>query len=290
MMFPFEHTSSSWVRYSDYVWKANSEGDWYLLPAETAKPMPYDPMKHKEVLILDAMEIGRMLFRKLPEEDIKASIRAFACKYGLLGIMTALPTTANFITYEKVYFPKNDLIHVEGMETEDYLRLFYPFRMPDFKKQGVESSWEISGDAAEQALVLTYQSKPQAVVMSFMRDYGEPYAWLASIFKDWAFTLFTTTFYYERQDAPDAETRALYERGMAAFEDNAPTYHLELRDRPTLVWDFHSLLLNIKLLIFLALIDKDNPMKVCRKCGRPFIADKPANKYCSEDCRRKNKK
>ena len=80
------------------------------------------------------------------------------------------------------------------------------------------------------------------------------------------------------------------QNAMAAFEDNAPTYHLELRDRPTLVWDFHSLLLNVKLLIFLSLTDENNPLKVCRKCGKPFIASKPADKYCSEDCRGKRKK
>ena len=290
MKSPFEHTSASWVRYSDYEWKKNADGDWYLLPAKGASPKPYDPMKDKEGLVLAAMEIGWRIFQKKPDDEIKTHIQAFACKYGLLGIMTALPTTANFIDYEKVYFPKNDLIPVEVMETTDYLSLFYPIRMPDFKKLGIESVWNNSGDVAEQALMMTYQSEPQAMVMSFMRDYGEPYEWLVSVFKDWAFTLFTTKFYYERKDTPDAETRELYERGMAAFEDNAPTYHLELRDRPTLVWDFHSLLLNVKMLIFLALTDENNPLKVCRKCGRPFIAKKANDNYCSEDCRGKRKK
>ena len=232
MKSPFEHTSASWVRYSDYEWKNNADGDWYILPAEGASPKPHDPMTDKEGLVLAAMEIGWRIFQKKPDDEIKAHIRAFACKYGLLGIMTAPPTTANFIDYEKVYFPKNDLIPVEVMETKDYLSLFYPFRMPDFKKQGIESVWNHSGDVAEQALIITYQTEPQAVVMSFMRDYGEPYEWLVSVFKDWAFTLFTTKFYYERKDTPDAETRELYERGMAAFEDNTPTYHLELRKNP----------------------------------------------------------
>ena len=128
------------------------------------------------------------------------------------------------------------------------------------------------------------------MAMSFMRDYGEPYEWLESVFKDWAFVLFTTTFYYDRKEMPDAETLTLYRNALSTFEDNAPTYHLELRDKPSLVWDFHSLLLNIKMQIFLALTDANNPLKVCRKCGRPFIAAKPVEKYCSEDCRGKHKK
>lgn len=286
----FEHTSASWVKYSDYEWRTTEDGKEYLLPTKDAMPKPYDPMKDADNLVLAAADIGLMLFHKNPEKAIKAAMQAFACKYGLLGIMTALPTTANFITYEKVYYPKNDLIPAETMETEDYLHLFYPFRKPDFRKWGVESSWSFAGDNLEQAILLTFPSEPQAMAMSFMRDYGEPYVWLASVFKDWAFALYSTTFYYDRKDRPDPEARALYERGIAAFEDNAPTYHLELRDRPTLVWDFHSLLVNIKLLIFLALTDENNPLKVCRKCGRPFIAKKANDNYCSEDCRGKRKK
>lgn len=45
------------------------------------------------------------------------------------------------------------------------------------------------------ALIMTYQLEPQATVMSFMRDYGEQYEWLASVFRDWAFTLVTATLY-----------------------------------------------------------------------------------------------
>ena len=90
----FEHTSASWVHYSDYKWK-EKDGQFYLLPAKDAVPKPYDPMKNAESIVLTAMDIGMMLFRKEPETEIRDAMREFACKYGLLGIMTALPTTAN---------------------------------------------------------------------------------------------------------------------------------------------------------------------------------------------------
>ena len=60
--------------------------------------------------------------------------------------MTALPTTPSFMDYEAVYLPKNHFIKAESMETEDYLALFYPFDQLDVVKQGVESSWSVSGD------------------------------------------------------------------------------------------------------------------------------------------------
>ena len=102
----FEHTSASWVHYSDYEWK-EKDGQFYLLPTKNAKPKPYDPMKEAENIVLAAMDIGMMLFRKKPAAEVRAAMREFACKYGLLGIMTALPTTSKFIDYEKVYFPYN---------------------------------------------------------------------------------------------------------------------------------------------------------------------------------------
>ena len=41
--------------------------------------------------------------------------------------------------YEKVYLPKNPYIRQETMEMQDYLKLFFPFAMPDFHKRGIES-------------------------------------------------------------------------------------------------------------------------------------------------------
>ena len=105
----FEYTNASWVHYDDYEWKKAKDGNLYLLPTKDAKPMPYNPMRFAEEIVLMAAEIGLSLFREDRDEDkIKEAMRQFAIKYGLLGIMTALPTTPKFIQYEKVYFPTND--------------------------------------------------------------------------------------------------------------------------------------------------------------------------------------
>lgn len=69
-----------------------------------------------------------------------------AVKYGLLGLMTALPTIPSFMDYEAVYLPKNHFIRAESMSTMDYLDLFFPFVKPDVVKRGVESMWNIQND------------------------------------------------------------------------------------------------------------------------------------------------
>ena len=74
---------------------------------------------------------------------------------------------------------------------------------------------------------------------------------------------------------------------MAAFKGNAPTYHLELRDRPVLVWDFHSLMLNIKLMLDLMMTDENHPIQLCKQCMKPFLAADDSELFCSPKCARK---
>ena len=288
----FEHTSASWVHYSDYEWKETKNHQLYLLPTKDAVPSPYDPMKEAESIVLAAMDIGMMLFQRKPETEVRNAIREFARKYGLLGIMTALPTTAKFIDYEKVYFPYNEIVKTESMETPDYLKLFFPFQMPDIKKKGVDSVWNASTDNDRYLfpLLMTFRASPEAMTMSFMRDYGERYDWLVTVMKEWAFMLITEYYYYDKEHPSDEETRDLYRKGMAAFDGNAPTYHMELRDRPTIVWDFHSLMLNIKLMFSFMLTDENTPLRLCRECAKPFIAPRSNSYFCSPACREKHNK
>ena len=92
----FERTSSHWVRYSEYEWRAAEDGTLYLTPAKNAKPEIYDPLRDAQQLVLDALNIGRLCMSKKPDSDIQKEVRAFALKYGLFGLMTALPTTPKF--------------------------------------------------------------------------------------------------------------------------------------------------------------------------------------------------
>lgn len=102
----FERTSSNWVRYSEYEWKAAADGTMYLAPTKTAQPSIYDPLAEYQSIVLDAISIGRMEAQNKNDKEIQKAIQQFALKYGLLGLMTALPTTPNFMDYEAVYLPK----------------------------------------------------------------------------------------------------------------------------------------------------------------------------------------
>ena len=188
----FEQSRSHWVRYDRYELKTAADGKRYITPGKNAKPDIYNPLKEAPGIVLDALNVGMLMMNRSPEDEVQKAILEFVTHYGLLGLMTALPTTPSFMDYEAVYLPKNHFIKAESMETEDYLALFYPFDQLDLVKKGIESRWSVSGDNMMVALTMTFASEPMAKTMSFQREYAEAYDWVAQQFKDWAFTLTTS--------------------------------------------------------------------------------------------------
>lgn len=281
----FAKTSASWVRYDKYEWKTDKNNILYLTPASDAKPKMYNPLKEYEQLVLDALDIGIHCMNHTNEEQIKEEIKTFVTNYGLLGFMTALPTTPEFITYEAVYLPKNHFIRKESLSTEEYLSYFFPFETIDFQKKGIESSWSVT-DRDMAAVILASGNSPQAVVMSFQKEYAERYDWLKTEFKDWAFTFFSSFLYYHDYDTLDEGQRNLYRQGMAAFGGIAPTYHIALMEEGArIIWDFHSLLLGIQMMFSFMLTDEKSPLKVCKHCGKAFVASRPSAQFCSPQCK-----
>ena len=273
------------MRYDRYEIKTGKDGKRYITPENTAKPDVYNPLKESSEMVLEALNVGILMMNRSPEDAVEKAILAFVTHYGLLGLMTALPTTLSFMDYEAVYLPKNHFIKEESMATEDYLALFYPFDKLDVVKKGVESSWNVSGDNMMIALTMTFMDEPMAKNMSFQREYAEPYDWVAQQFKDWAFTLTTSILYYNDYDSIDEDTRNLYRKAMAAFGGIAPSYHIELLEKPTIYWDFHSLLLGIQMMFSFMLVDDAKPLRLCKHCQKVFLGSRANSAFCSARCK-----
>ena len=281
----FEQSRSHWVRYDRYELRVAEDGRKYITPGRDARPDVYNPMKEMPGMVLDALNVGILMMGRRPEDEVEKAVQEFVTRYGLLGLMTALPTTPSFMDYEAVYLPKNHFIKAETMETEEYLALFYPFDKLDVVKKGVESDWTVSNDRTMIALTMTFADEPMAKTMSFQRAYAEPYDWVAQQFKDWAFTLTTSILYYHDYDSIDEETRNLYRKAMAAFGGIAPSYHIELLEKPTIYWDFHSLLLGIQMMFSFLLVDDARPLRLCKHCQKVFMSSRANAAFCSARCK-----
>ena len=111
----------------------------------------------------------------------QTAIRQFAVKYGLFGLMTALPTTPDYVI-----------------------------------KHGIESMWNIENDRVMMALAMT------------------------------------------------------------------------MTDKPTIIWDFHSLLLGVQMMFSFMLTNSKNPIRLCRHCTKAFVASRPSAVFCSPQCKNKH--
>ena len=285
----FQKVSSHWVRYSEYVLKEADDGATYITPAPNATPIILDPLENAEVMVLDALNVGMLQMQQAEDETVKEAVMNFVSKYGLLGFMTALPTTPRFTDYTAVYLPKNHFIRTESMKRAEYIDQFFPFEKLDIQT-GKDGSmlWNIDTtkhDKDMMVLAMTYDDCPMAQNMSFQREYAERYDWLATQFKDWAFTFIASYLYYADKKTTNEENLVGYKLGVAAFGGIAPTYHIELLDKPTIVWDFHSLLLGIQMMFSFMLTDEKNPLRLCKQCKTMFLGNRADAKFCSTKCK-----
>ena len=260
----FERVSSYWVRYDKYEIRTDAKGAKYVTAAANARPDIFDPLEDAQTMVLEALNMGRLFFGdKAPESVREAALLQFVHHYGLLGFITALPTTPKFMLYEKVYLPKNHFIREEALGTEHFLDYFFPFKKLNLRKRGVEYTWEVEGDTDAMALAMTFASDPDAMSMSFQKEYAEPLDWIAKALKDMTFPFITSKYFYEHGDAFDADEKKLMAQGVAAFGGIAPTYRIALLDKPTIVWDFHSLLIGLQMMFSFMLAEDKTPLRMC---------------------------
>ena len=123
------------------------------------------------------------------------------------------------------------------------------------------------------ALAMTMSDKPMAVNMSFQREYAERYEWIKQQFD---------------YDMMQPEQCLLMQQGMEAFGGNAPTYRIALLDKPTIVWDFHSLILGVQMMFSFMLTDTEKTIRLCKHCLQAFVASRPSAVFCSPQCKNKH--
>ena len=284
----FERVSSYWVRYDKYEIRTDAKGVQYVTAAPDARPQIIDPLEDAQAMVLEALNVGRLYFGDdIPESKRESALLQFVHHYGLLGLMTALPTTPKFMQYEKVYLPKNHFIREEALETPAYLEYFYPFQKLNIRKHKTEFIWEVEGDTDAKALAMTFASDPDAMSMSFQKEYAEPLDWIAKALRDMTFPFITSKYFYEDADAFDADEKKLMAQGVAAFGGIAPTYRIALLDKPTIVWDFHSLLIGLQMMFSFMIAEDKTPLRMCDSCDTIFVASRTNQRFCSTPCRRR---
>ena len=93
----FQQASAPWVKYSDYEYHQSAGGKLYLTPTTQARPRPYNPLQNFEDMVIAALNVGILALKRQNETALQTAVKDFAVNYGLLGFISALPTTTEFM-------------------------------------------------------------------------------------------------------------------------------------------------------------------------------------------------
>ena len=284
----FERSRARWIRYDKYEIREAPDGIRYITPAKDAKPEHYNPLKCGETLVVDALNVGMMMMRggSYLDPKVEPAILEFARKYGMLGFITGMPTTSEFMDYDYAYLNKNQFIRDEMMRSEDFAKLFFPFKDLDFEKEKIGAPWGPEDDEDMLDLQLSYKYADRATKLSVRRQYAEPYEWYALELKDYAFTFYATYYYYYNKGTLCEEECEVLRDSVRAFGGIAPTYYIELGSaNPIMCWRFFSLMNVIQMLLSFMLVDEENQLRMCKHCDKVIVSTRSNAAFCSPTCK-----
>jgi predicted nucleic acid-binding Zn ribbon protein len=263
----FEETSSDWVRYSKYEFKTAADGKEYLTPTADAEIEIYNPLDVAKDLLADTLNLGRALCEQDElTADGKDGIMNFVLKYGLFGYMTAIPLNGNFMEYPHVFFGRNPYFDVDFMETKEYLEYFQPFGI----KQGQRGGFAL------------FTSKALEFAIEFSRNYAERTDWIFDYLREF-FQHFLACASFDKTDNP--ALRGVYAEIISSFREYGLGFQMRMADKPVLVWDFNALKTLMETVYGFVVSDKDEPLRICKHCGKVFFITHGRSLFCSERCR-----
>gem|GEM_PF-4139934 len=149
----FDNQTADWAAFGEYT-IIKSGGVKYITPAINAKVTDYDPLKASDSIVIDALNIGIMIIGNADKNKIEKYILDFCGKYGLLGFMSALPTTPDFWEDNEVYIPKNPILRSAKMPVKEYVDMFFPQEKTELiNKKAKAMQWFLGDLIGDEPLI-----------------------------------------------------------------------------------------------------------------------------------------
>jgi len=267
-----ERTSTEWVRFSKYEIKEKDGREW-ITPCADSEIINYNPIESAEQLVLDALNTGRVIYElHIKEEKKREALMTFVHKYGLLGLMTNLSLIGGFMESDLVLLGTNPFFDKDVMDAKDYIWAFMPFGIKEGQPKPDRLSMHLpplTGSALEYSIL-------------FSRNYSERLDWLMPFFKEF-FLNFAQCKMYALTDNP--ATKRSYAEGITGFNIRGLSFHLEMDEKPVMVWDFNSLKMAIETVYAMLITRTDTALRMCKQCGAAFYATHGRSEFCADRCR-----
>lgn len=285
--------TAKWCKYSKYIIEKKDD-KYYIFPDKNAKPSTYDPFEVKNQILKDLLVIGKEsvgneMF-KLGNKEVTIEAQSkmekfqnlvfeFVSNYGLLGNFRYLPenyefmdngdipvnlgynTSISALEFEKKYFWKDSKIDWSNtMKANDYHR-----------NTGLSDDFEqIEGDRLNDVI--------------FSKNYAETIAEIIN---------FATIIYNKKllicaylYDDVSEDIRQVYQESITGDSLKKPNISYSAEDgQIKFKWNFMSLSEIIETILLLNETSGRTEVKLCKHCGKPFIAENIKSEYDTIQCR-----
>ena len=285
--------TAKWCKYSKYIIEKNND-KYYILPDKNAKPSTYDPFEVrnqilKDLLVIGKESVGNEIF-KLGNKELSTEAQSkmekfqklvleFVNNYGLLGTFRYLPENYDFMDnadipvvlgynkvmtakeFEKSYFWADAKMDwSKTMKANDYQR---NAGLDDYFKQ-------TEGDRLDDIIF----SKNYAETISEIIDFA------ISIYNR---KLVICAYLYD--DVPD-DIKEVYESSITSdtLKKTNISYGIE-NGQIKFKWNFMSLCAILETILLLNETSGRTEVKLCKHCGKPFIAENIKAEYDTIQCR-----
>ena len=285
--------TAKWCKYSKYIIEKNND-KYYILPDKNAKPSTYDPFEIrnqilKDLLVIGKESVGNEIF-KLGNKELSTEAQSkmekfqklvleFVNNYGLLGTFRYLPENYDFMDnadipvvlgynkvmtakeFEKSYFwADTKMDWSKTMRANDYQR---NAGLDDYFKQ-------TEGDRLDDIIF----SKNYAETISEIIDFA------ISIYNR---KLVICAYLYD--DVPD-DIKEVYESSITSdtLKKTNISYGIE-NGQIKFKWNFMSLCAILETILLLNETSGRTEVKLCKHCGKPFIAENIKAEYDTIQCR-----
>lgn len=285
--------TAKWCKYDKYIIEKNDE-KYYILPDENAKPSTYDPFEVKNQILKDLLAIGKesvenemykignievCIEAQSKMEKFQNLVLEFVTNYGLLGNFRYLPESYDFmdngefpvkfgfntsvsaLEFEKRYFWKDSKMDwSRTMKADDYHR---NTGLDDYFKQS-------EGDRLDDIIF----SKNYAETITEIIDFA------VNIYNK---KLLICAYLY---DDVSEDIREVYQSSITNSRLKMPSIAYSAENRQIkFKWNFMSLSEIVETILLINETSGRTEVKLCKHCGKPFIAENIKAEYDSIQCR-----
>ena len=285
--------TAKWCKYDNYIIEKKDD-KYYISPDKNAKPSTYNPFEVKNQILKDLLVIGKESFEnemyKIGNKEITTEVQSkmekfqnlvltFVNNYGLLGNFRYLPENYDFmengdtpvslgyntsisaLEFEKKYFWKDSKIDWKStMNAIDFHR-----------NSGFDGNFrQTEGDRLDDIV--------------FSKNYTETIAEII----DFATVIYNKKLLicaYLYDDVSD-DIRQVYQESITGDSLKNPSIsYIAENGQIKFKWNFTSLSEIIETILLLNETSGRTEVKLCKHCGKPFIAENIKAEYDTIQCR-----